>query len=163
NQLRRNLASPKLLVEVVLLKLLHLEGFKSLSRLAAESSGNVPAAKMPPSYTPSKQPETFRSPATSASPKPVASVSAAVASGGTVDFNEVQTIWPRVIDYVKTKKMSVGIFLSEAEPVEVADSTLTIGFAQEFQFHKEMLEKTVNRQLVEEAFEVTSGKKIRIQ
>ena len=34
---------------------------------------------------------------------------------------------------------------------------------EEFQFHKEMLEKNGNRQLVEEAFEVVAHKKIRVQ
>lgn len=183
NQLRRNLASPKLLTEVALLKLLHLDGFKSLSRLAAESAGtsvpqnsspapksygggyNAPAAPAAaPHVAPKNQPPSAAQSSKSTSLAQNSSVAAVSVSRGVLaDINEVESIWPRVIDYVKTKKMSVGIFLSEAEPVEVADSTVTIGFAQEFQFHKEMLEKAGNRQLVEEAFQVTAGKNIRIQ
>ena len=98
-------------------------------------------------------------PSTSAKP----SSAQASAELSDIGLNEVEEVWPRVIDYVKTKRMSTGIFLSEAAPVEVADGLVTIGFPNEFQFHKEMLEKPNNRQLVEEAFEVSAGKKIRVQ
>lgn len=162
-QLRRNLAPPRLLVEVALLKLLHLDGFQSVDQLMNTSvttpkvPQKVPASSAPlRNQVPSASPAAAPSVSQSAS-KPVQSSTAAMS------FTEMETHWPRVIDYVKTKRMSTGIFLSEAEPVEIADNMITIGFSTEFQFHKDMLDKSANKQLVEEAFEVTSGKKVRIQ
>jgi len=84
-------------------------------------------------------------------------------AGRDFDLNHVEMIWPRVIEYVKSKRMSNGIFLSEAEPVEVNDSVITLGFPQEFQFHKEMLEKDNSKKLVEEAFEVCLNTSVRVQ
>lgn len=174
-QLRRNLAPPKLLVEVALLKLIHLDGFQSLDTVGeARPSASYAAPSPKPaasfqSYSSTPAPAPSR-PAASPAPVPPkmqaaepSSRPSASSALAVMDINEVGSVWPRVIDYVKTKKMSTGIFLSEAQPVESSDSTVTIGFPQEFQFHKEMLEKSGNRQLVEEAFEVTSGKKMRIQ
>ena len=80
-----------------------------------------------------------------------------------MSIDEAENYWPRILDYVKSKRMSTGIFLSESEPVEVNETTLVLGLPSEFQFHKETLEKDANRRLVEEAFEVVSGKKIHVQ
>lgn len=181
NQLRRNLAPPKLLVEVVLLKLLHLDGYKSVEGLLERSLGTAAATAQgyaPPATSSHGAPRAYAPPPTAERPqtgspksqnpapfsegrpqaaKPEASTAVAV------DFNEVEAAWPRVIEYVKTKKMSTGIFLSEAEPVEVEGETISIGFSAELQFHKETLEKNANRQVVEEAFEVTMGCKVRVQ
>ena len=59
--------------------------------------------------------------------------------------------------------MSAGLFLAEAQPVETTDSVVTVGFPAEFAFHKDMLEKGNSRQLVEDAFEATLGRKFRLQ
>lgn len=87
----------------------------------------------------------------------------AAAPAGAGAAGEMESLWPRVIEYVKTKRMSTGIFLSEAQPVKTAGGVVTLGLPSEFQFHKETLEKDSNRKLVEEAFEVVSGKKSRVQ
>lgn len=178
--LRRNLAPPRLLLEVALLKLIHLDGYQSLGQLsAAESSassgssgttGVAPRVSYPssPASPKTAAPEQYSSPVTSAPITPASRKSSSASSGtpgapGALTLDEAEMAWPRVIDYVKTKRMSTGIFLSESEPVEVADGAITLGFPAELQFHKEMLEKTANKQLVEEAFEVAAGKKIRVQ
>ncbi len=177
NQLRRNLAPPKLLVEVALLKLLHLDGYKSVEGLLEGGSGTAapapqayaaPSYSAPKSYAPqqSARPAAPQAPARTQAPAPQegrAPQASNTATAVTLDFNEVEAAWPRVIEYVKTKKMSTGIFLSEAEPVEVEGESVIVGFAAELQFHKETLEKNNNRQVVEEAFEVTLGKKVRVQ
>lgn len=171
-QLRRNLAPPRLLVEVALLKLLHLDGYQSVSQVM-EGGGQAPQSRPKPTYSapaPAAAPASQSRSAAPQASRPAMAVSepapapkAQASSGaGSLSLNDVEMAWPRVIDYVKAKRMSTGIFLSEAEPVEINDTTITVGFPGEFQFHKEMLDKSANKQLVEEAFEVTSGKKIRI-
>jgi DNA polymerase-3 subunit gamma/tau len=160
-QLRRNLAPPKLMVETTLLKLLHLEGLRPLAedaagpllkREAGNSGRDVPAAAPVSPKAPVKK--------TTAG----SSVSATAASGSVVmTLDEAEGCWPRVIEYVKGKRMSIGIFLSESEPMEVDNHTVFLGLPAEFKFHQETLEKDANKRLVEEAFEVISGKKVRVQ
>lgn len=160
NQMRRNLAPPKLLLEVVLLKLIHLEGYRSLDTLIqGKTPSSLPVRQAglpsPPERGKGEQPKT--------KVEGVISQPAPGVSGSIISFQEVESVWPQVIEYVKTKRMSTGIFLSESQPVEIIECVLTLGLPTEFQFHKDMLEKGSNRQLIEEAFEVTLGKKLRVQ
>ncbi|HXV28279.1 MAG TPA: DNA polymerase III subunit gamma/tau [bacterium] len=169
-QLRRNLAPPKLLVETVLLKLLHLGSLKSVKdslsntpvKIRASGPGNGNPVRGTGQRPPTPQ-ASFRAapPAASIQESPAAAAQSAPAAIASID--EAGAFWPRVIDYVKSKRMSTGIFLSESEPVEIEDGIVTLGLPAEFQFHKETLEKDANRRLVEEAFEVVSGGKVRVQ
>lgn len=178
NQLRRNLAPPRLLVETVLLKLLHLEGLYAVESLlegnaspaavAPRSGYQTPAPRYQapaPSYNPPPRPSASFSaaPKMAAPAAPVAPAPRAAAPEGNASFASVQQAWPRVIEFVKTKRMSTGIFLSESEPIEINGGALTLGLPSEFQFHKEMLEKQANRQLIEEGFETVLNQKLRVQ
>ncbi len=158
NQLRRNLAPPRLLVEIVLLKLLHLDGLKSIDEIAEPQSPVKYGSTPSPAPSP-KVPVRQESQPVKSNPVPVRPP----VSGEPGSLNSLEAVWPRVIDYVKTKRMSTGIFLSESQPVESSEGVVTLGLPTEFQFHKDMLEKNTNKQLIEEAFEVISGKKIRVQ
>jgi DNA polymerase-3 subunit gamma/tau len=159
-EMRRNLAAPRLLVETALLKLLHLEGLKSVENLISKSESAEGSLRNMTVHMPLRA-----SPKISSQPPPVVlkdkQVSQASAGSGTITLNDVEDAWPRIVEYVKSKRMSNGIFLSESSPLEVADGNVTLGFPMEFQFHKETLEKDNNRKLVEEAFEVVLGKKLR--
>jgi hypothetical protein len=103
-------------------------------------------------------------PQRSTSARPAAAVPPASASAPAVlSINQVESVWPKVIEFVKTKKMSNGIFLAESSPVELAGSAVTLAFPPEFGFHKEMLEKDANRKLVEEAFQANLGMRVTVQ
>ena len=177
NQLRRNIAPPRLMIETVLLKLLHLEGLRDIDDVGSSPQGTPstgsggptryrPAPRTPAPDVRPKAPtggggSTKRPRASNEiteAPQVEQSTGAAVAT-----LNEVEGVWPRVIEYVKAKRMSTGIFLSESEPVETTDHAVTLGLPEEFQFHRDMLEKANNRQLIEEAFEVVGGQKLRVQ
>ncbi len=188
-QLRRNLAPPKLLVETTLLKLLHLEGLKAVEEMKPEAPQGSqkprpnPAAnelRVPQKYSLESGPKIEQNPQNAIreretraieppfegnknSQKTVPREAVLSSPSAIATLDEAESFWPRVVDYVKTKRMSTGIFLSESGPVEIEDSIITLGLPAEFQFHKETLEKDANRRLVEEAFEVVSGKKIRVQ
>lgn len=84
-------------------------------------------------------------------------------NSGALSLNQVEAVWPKMLDYVKGKRMSIGMFLSEAQPVETSGDMLTLGLAAEFQFHKETLDKGPNRKLVEEAAEFFLGRKVGIE
>lgn len=178
-QLRRPIASPKLLVETALLKLLHLDSLRSVADLvqqggvSAKSNSSMPVAPHPvsrPAEKKSKKPQVAEVEEVGdddAEPYP-AIVSKKDKSGGESSadgfgLDAVEKVWPQVIDYVKTKRMSVSLYLAESEPVEVEDSIIILGFPAEFKFHKETLEKENNRKLIEEAFQKALGAKLRVQ
>jgi len=177
-QLRRNIATPRLLVETAFLKLLHLDGLKQVSdvpqpaggsgvrpqdpvRLPSSPAGGWPAPKVPPAPVRTEAPRAAASmpvPNTAA-PQPI---DKAAVQSGPLDFTQVSTAWPRIIEYVKSQRMSVGVFLSEAEPVDAGASGVVLGLPAEFQFHKDTLEKDAHKRLVEDAFEAVLGVKTRI-
>ncbi|MDP2913233.1 MAG: DNA polymerase III subunit gamma/tau [Candidatus Omnitrophota bacterium] len=70
------------------------------------------------------------------------------------DLNEALSSWESIVNYVKTKKISIGSYLQEGYPVSLENGILTIGFSKEFQFHKEMLGSLENRRLIEEAVRI---------
>ncbi len=169
-QLRRPIASPKLLVEAALLKLVYLEGLKSVDGLIqSASSGQKSGSPVPvvekktlkqdpvlsKSGTPSRPAET-----------PVASLKNSASHtppGEGLTLNDVEKAWPQVLELVKAKRMSLSLYLAEAEPAEVEGSVIVLGLPSEFRFHKETLEKDLNKQVIEEAFTQALGMKVRVQ
>jgi DNA polymerase-3 subunit gamma/tau len=179
-QLRRPVASPKLLVEATLLKLVYLDGLKSVEGLIqgavlGQKSGAVipaiekktlraaapiPETRIPSSHTPK---ETV-SPKTAVGPEvlPKAPASQGSSEEG-LTLNDIERVWPQVIELVKAKRMSLSLYLAEAEPAEVEGSVIVLGLPSEFRFHKETLEKELNKQVIEEAFAQALGRKVRVQ
>ena len=151
--LRRSLAPPKLLLETALLKLLHLEGLHEVKELLekAETRGS--------SKNPSLrggEPSKAEAISEIASPRAAGLAMTGEESSSlpppSFTLDEVEKIWPQVVEAVKAKEMSTGMFLAEAEPVEVIDGALILGLPEEFQFHKEMLERQEKRRFIEEIF-----------
>jgi DNA polymerase-3 subunit gamma/tau len=78
-------------------------------------------------------------------------------------LNDVEKAWPQVIETVKAKRMSLSLYLAESEPAEVEGSVIVLGLPAEFRFHKETMEKDLNKQVIEEAFAQVLGRKVRVQ
>ena len=132
--LRRAAAPPKLLIETTLLKLLHLEGLHAVEELMEKAQGPAPTVKPAPAREP-------------------AAVSVKEGQGQALfSFEEIERVWPQVLEAVKSKEMSTGMFLAEAAPVEVTAEAVVLGLPEEFQFHKEMLERAEKRKLIEGIF-----------
>jgi len=66
-------------------------------------------------------------------------------------LDEILSSWTKVISCIRTRKISIASYLQEGDPVALEGNTLTIGFAKEFQFHKEVLESADNRKIIETA------------
>lgn len=173
-QLRRPVASPKLLVETALLKLMNLGRLKSVEELVAKnnfSSASVPttgpiAKPLTEKKTvlpPRKLDEPVKFKKTAADEDSVSPQRPSKDSTESVELNAVESVWPQVIESVKAKRMSLGLYLAESEPVEVDDGMIALGFPAEFKFHKETLEKEGNRKVIEEMFCQALGKKVRVQ
>lgn len=190
-QLRRPVASPKLLLETALLKLVYLDGLRSVEELVQKGStaqGNteVPAPGFekknqkassqpliiksadfsPPSKSDGLSREERNGAGAVSSKKesvPQNSPAPLSPSEAAFSLNDVERVWPQVIEYVKAKRMSTSLFLAESEPVEVDGGIIVLGLPSEFRFHKETLEKDSNKQVVEEALTQILGKRVRAQ
>ena len=187
-QLRRPVASPKLLAEVALLKLVYLDGLHSVEDLikGAASSTRSGAAVPGVEKKTVKPEETVRAAAAVSSPGASSGdsrpkmqpgqtdeainsgndggeKSSTVISSGELTLNDVERVWPQVIETVKAKRMSLSLYLAESEPAEVEGSVIVLGLPSEFRFHKETMEKDLNKQVIEEAFAQVLGKKVRVQ
>ena len=77
-------------------------------------------------------------------------------------FQKIKDSWGKVLNLIKTKKMSVATFLAEGMLVNLKDNTLTIGFDKSNSLHKEAIEETANRTFVEEAIKSVSGENVRL-
>jgi DNA polymerase-3 subunit gamma/tau len=64
-------------------------------------------------------------------------------------LEEIRTRWPQVIERVKKEKITVGACLIEGEPIKFHHPVLTIHFENEFNFHRETVEKSENKKIVE--------------
>jgi hypothetical protein len=78
-------------------------------------------------------------------------------------LDEVEKVWGKVIQDVEKKKMSIAPALTEAEPIETEEGVLVLGFPQEFNFHKESIEKPEIKTLIEEALKDRLGSALRIK
>ena len=73
------------------------------------------------------------------------------------EMDEILSSWNSVINYIKTKKMSIASYLGEGYPANLDARTISIGFSEELKFHKEVLESPENRRLIEEAIKEALG------
>ncbi|MFA5168711.1 MAG: DNA polymerase III subunit gamma/tau [Candidatus Omnitrophota bacterium] len=179
-QLRRPVASPKLLVEAALLKLVYMDGLKSVENLVQSASSEQKASAMSPPiekktskqgmsvnkaeipFHNTAQENIFQKAAIGPEAFPKTLIPRA-SSAEDLTLNSVERMWPQVVELVKAKRMSLSLYLAEAEPAEVEGSVIVLGLPSEFRFHKEMLEKDLNKQIIEEAFTQALGKKVRVQ
>ncbi len=58
-----------------------------------------------------------------------------------VDLETIKKSWEAITYAVSREKMSLATYLQEGAPCELKGDKLTVGFAKEFEFHKETLEQ----------------------
>ena len=181
--LRRPVTAPRFMVEAAFLKLIYADGMQSInsvidnakqlvlpeprsaSGIELGSTNQAPRAVINNlGSAPLAQPFNSLPPSKSSGLEPRSSgLQSAAAVATAFSINQVKSAWPQVIEAVKTKRMSTGIFLSEAEPVEVDDTVIILGLPEEFRFHKESLEKENNKKLVEDCFSENIGSKVKVR
>jgi DNA polymerase-3 subunit gamma/tau len=71
--------------------------------------------------------------------------------------------WKTLLNYVRSKKMSVFTFLNAAKPVEFNRKKVVIGFDKEHAFNKEALETESNKSVIEEAVNKVLGASPRLE
>jgi len=74
----------------------------------------------------------------------------------------INSIWGELIQKVRKKKMSLGMYLAEGRPLKVHGKTIDVGFLYECEFHRENLAEEQNLQLIESAASSLLNKKIKL-
>jgi len=69
-------------------------------------------------------------------------------------------VWQEILTKVRPQNHSVEAFLKSAQPLSFEDQSLTIGVY--YSFHKECLEREVNRRIVEKAVGEVLGEKAKV-
>ena len=75
-------------------------------------------------------------------------------------LHAIQTCWPKVVEQVKAKKISLGAFLEEGFPCAITEGTLEVGFKDANGFHL----NTVNNQktLIQQVIQSETGYSVRM-
>jgi DNA polymerase III subunit gamma/tau len=93
-----------------------------------------------------------------AEPPPAASPEAPVSR----DLESVASMWPAVVDLVRSENGLIGALIAEAQPVAVNGEDLTLAFASTAQFLKKKAEDPANRATVGEALRTIMGGRWRL-
>jgi len=96
-------------------------------------------------------------------PKPPETAIVAPRAESSTDLDEMLSAWSSVINYIMPKKISIAHYLQEGYPVAIEGKTVVIGFPKELRFHKEVLEETDNRKMVEEAVRAKLNLDVKIE
>ena len=121
-----------------------------------EPAGAAPAPPPEPPALPAIAPPNPLSAVTDLPP-----VVAAVPTGGPMDVAELRSLWPAVLDLVRTENALLGAVIADARPVEINGEELTVAFAPDAAFLKKKAEDASNRTAVAEALRQVTGQKLK--
>jgi DNA polymerase III subunit gamma/tau len=128
-------------------------GRASVAGAPAAADAGTPADAPP--LTETAPPAEAQSPAEDQSP-------AETAPSGALDLESLYSLWPAVVDLVRSEHAMLGAVIVEARPVEVDGENLTLGFASSAQFLKKKAESPDNRAAVGEALATIAGGRWRL-
>jgi DNA polymerase III subunit gamma/tau len=114
------------------------EAVASPAPRAAAAGGGMPAAAV------------AREPEEEAAPEPV----------GSIELEQIQTVWPAVADAVCEENQMIGAALAAARPVALEASRLTVAFPTDASFVKKKAE--ANRELVQRALRGLTGQSLSV-
>jgi len=75
-------------------------------------------------------------------------------------LQEIKNSWGKILNFIKSKKMSLGTFLAEGLLLKVKDNVLAVGFNENNSLHKDTLEENTNKKFVEEAIKNILGESV---
>lgn len=129
----------------------HNKAAEVISRPATPASPAIVTKPAPAPAQPKTQPQ-------AKAPTPV---SQAVRKTGNVD--EIVGSWSSISNYIKSKKMSVALYLQSGYPISMDSGILTIGFPKAHSFNKEALDHQDCKQLIETAIKDVLGVETKIK
>lgn len=123
--------------------------FLELVALGAEQKPSADAR--PPRTVRTKAPVSVTKPAQNASADGTKTQSKAAESPNGGDGKTTQQAWARLLAAVKEKKIPTHALLAQGKLLEHKDQAITIGFKKAYKFHKEKLEESANKNILEES------------
>jgi DNA polymerase III subunit gamma/tau len=169
-------SEPRIQLEMALLKATQPQADLSLQALmfrieqleARLAGDSAPSAKPSAAATDaaSERPAAAPQPTRSASGGPVAAVAtepeaeADAVPVGSLDLEQIQTVWPAVADAVCEENQMIGAALAAARPVALEASRLTVAFPTDASFVKKKAEG--NRELVQRALRGLTGQSLTV-
>ena len=78
-------------------------------------------------------------------------------------LQKIKTSWQKIINLIKQIKMSVATFLFDGELLGVRDNVLVVGFSKNNLLHKEALEDSASKKIVEEAIRNVIEEKVYLK
>jgi DNA polymerase-3 subunit gamma/tau len=97
-------------------------------------------------------------PAPDAAPAPVGP-----SRPSTSDLDSLQSLWPAVLDTVRTENSLLAALIADARPVALQEDELTVAFAPTAAFLKKKAEDQANRRMVGEALHTVTGQRLRLK
>lgn len=79
---------------------------------------------------------------------------------GEVTLQQIEHLWPNIIRSVGSKKISIASCLQEGEPVSYKGNTVILGFLKGHSFHREVIEKSQNKRIVEGVLSEVTGREL---
>ena len=154
----RDVASPRILIEVALLQAVEARSAMSIDSVLEQLRGlRIPSGKPVESRMTSES-QTIKSESTvpaprtpeitSAAPRSSEAMTPATEASAAVD-NNLEQLWAKVIESVGRASPFIRGYLLEARPVSFHSNLLTIGFDPEFADHLDLVDNTKNRTIIQ--------------
>ena len=86
-----------------------------------------------------------------------------VDDGSTLTLDILKNEWKKVLQNIKSKKINIYALIIEGELISFEGNILTIGYDDEFGFHKQAVSQPQNKELVEEIVSKYFNKNINIK
>ena len=83
------------------------------------------------------------------------------AAQGTLSLDEMQRVWPAVLDKVRETSPALAATFDGARPVALGEDELKVGFPADLTFNKRKAEEPEKRELVADAIEAVTGTRLR--
>lgn len=80
-----------------------------------------------------------------------------------VNADLVKKSWPKVLEKIKKVKISCHAFLMEGNIVSVEDDVVSLGFTEQYAFHKDKVEQQENRQAIEKVLMEVTGHNLKLK
>lgn len=147
---------PRIILEMAAIRLVGLNNEKSLEeRVKALEDGSasplekpkqapVKKAEKAPEPKPTVEEKKLEAPKSSEVKRPEESI-----DKPSLDIESIKKAWPRFLQTVKTRKMSIYALVMEGEVAQVNGNRITLAYKDGFEFHKDAVNKPQNKEFLE--------------
>lgn len=150
-------------LEISLVKLTERKRLASIKEILERLSAiekRLPAYSREESMLSPEITEPPAEPAPMSKPKPAIAKEEVSVEKDILLFQKIKESWQGILNFIRSKKISVATYLSEGELLKVKDNVLAVGFNKDNSLHKEELEKDTNKKFIEEAIRSVLGEDV---